>query len=138
MGIKKGNIVSENNKKKQESLKKKLKEVIKDNVIKKKNILVSIILLIIDIVLIIYVAKDNVSHYVNVNGRDIFIGKTKNLLLGRNYITLVVSVFIYLYGLLINKVMLGNKISIKKLVLIFIGILIFNMIVFYIFTNRVY
>ena len=136
MGIKKGNVVSKNNNK--NKLMKKRKEKLKENIIKNKNILVLIVLLIIDIVLIIYVAKENVSHYVNVNGKDIFIGKTKNLLLGRNYITVVVSVFIYLYGLLINKVMLGNKINIKKLVLIFIGILILNMIVFCIFTNRIY
>ena len=135
---KKGKSV-ENKKRK---VKTKVKETnflrVKRFVIKNKNILVGIGLAIVDIVLIIYVARNNVANYVNVNGEDIFIGETKNLLLGRNYITLVISAFIYLYGLLINKVLLKNKISKKNLILLFIGILLFNMIMFCIFTNRVY
>ena len=135
---KKGKSV-ENKKRK---VKTKVKETnflrVKRFVIKNKNILVGIGLAIVDIVLIIYVARNNVANYVNVNGEDIFIGETKNLLLGRNYITLVISAFIYLYGLLINKVLLKNKISKKNLILSFFCILLFNMIMFCIFTNRVY
>lgn len=112
----------------------KLKRKILDN----KNKLILLILLIIDVGLIIYVASDNAVNYVNVNGEEIFVGQTKNVLFGRNYVTLVISAFIYLYGLLLNKMILQKKISKKLLLFILIGILLFNMILFCIFTNKVY
>ena len=121
-------------KKKKDSKENKVKKLIRKN----KNIIIGLCLLIMDIILIIYVASSNAVNYVNVNGEEIFVGKTRNLLLGRNYITLVVSAFIFLYGLLINKVIVRKKINIKKMILIFGGILLFNMILFCIFTNRVY
>ena len=126
-------IVTKSKKKKDKN-----ENTIKNFIIKNKNIIIGICLLIMDILLIIYVANSNAVNYVNVNGEEIFVGKTRNLLFGRNYITLVVSAFIFLYGLLINKVVVRKKISIKQMLFILVGVLIFNMILFCIFTNRVY
>lgn len=118
--------------------KKKKKFNLRDYIVRHKGKIIGLVLGIIDIILIIYVALDNVANYAVVNGEKVFIGKTRNLLLGRNYITLVVSLFIYLYGLLLNKFLIKKKISIRRMVLIFGLILIFNMIMFYLFTRKVY
>lgn len=117
---------------------KKKKFEKKDFILKNKGKLISLFLFLFDVFLIIYVARGNIANYAVVNGEEVFVGKTKNLLLGRNYITIVVSLFIYLYGLVINKFVMKKKISIKKLILIFGLILLFNMIMFYLFTKKVY
>lgn len=111
-----------------------IKKLINNN----KNKLVLLILGLLDIILIIWCARDNVANYVMLDGEDIFVGETKNLLLGRNYITLVITVFIYVYSLLINKVLLKNKIKFKYWVILFVIILVINMLLFYLFTNKVY
>ena len=116
--------------------KKKFK--VKYFIIKNKVKLISLILFLFDVFLIMYVGRKNVANYASVNGEEIFIGKTRNLLFGRNYVTIVVSLFIYIYGLIINKFIIKKKFSIKKLILIFGLILIFNMIMFYLFTRKVY
>lgn len=111
-----------------------IKELVKNN----KNKLVLLILGLLDIILIIWCARDNVANYVMLDGEDIFVGETKNLLFGRNYITLVITVFIYVYGFFINKVLLKNKIKFKYWVILFVIILVINMLLFYLFTNKVY
>lgn len=106
--------------------------------VKNRDKIFYFVLGIIDIILIIYVARSNIANYAIVNGEEVFIGSSKNLIMGRNYITLVISLFIYLYGLIVNKFLLKKKISNKWLILILILILIFNMIMFYLFTKKVY
>ena len=127
--------VKKKKKKKQDVVKSfDIKELIKNN----KNKLVLLIVGLLDIILIIWCARGNVANYVMLDGEDIFVGETKNLLLGRNYITLVVTIFIYFYGLLINKILLKNKIRFKYWVILFIIVLVVNMLLFYLFTNKVY
>ena len=127
--------VKKKKKKKQDVVKSfDIKELIKNN----KNKLVLLILGLLDIILIIWCARGNVANYVMLDGEDIFVGETKNLLLGRNYITLVITIFIYVYGLLINKILLKNKIRFKYWVILFIIALVVNMLLFYLFTNKVY
>ena len=55
-----------------------------------------------------------------------------------NYITLIITGFIYIYGLAINKILLKNNIKIRYMILLLIGILVINMLLFYLFTNKVY
>ena len=105
---------------------------------KNKNILLVSILGIIDIILIICFAKDNFANYAEVDGNVIFVGKIKNLLFGRNYIGLFVTFFIYIYGLVVSKVLCKNNLKIKSSILWFVLIFVVNMILFYIFTNKVY
>ena len=106
--------------------------------IKNKNKLVIGMLILLDFFLIVFMARKNTINYVVIDGKDIFIGETKNLVLGRNYITLVITLFIYFYGVAINKILLRNKIRFIYMILIFLGILILNMLMFYLFTNKVY
>lgn len=117
---------------------KKKKFKVKHFIIKNKVKLISLVLFLFDVFLIMYVGRKNVANYALVNGEEMFVGKTRNLLFGRNYITIVVSLFIYIYGLIINKFIIKHKFSVKKLILIFGLILAFNMIMFYLFTKKVY
>ena len=53
---------------------------------------------------------DNIgNNLIKVDGKVIFVGKTKNLLFGRNYVGLIVTCFIYFYGILTSKVLCKNK-----------------------------
>ena len=111
---------------------------IKAFIIKNKNKLMVSILFVIDLVLIIYFAKENYANYAKVKDELIFVGDTKNLLFGRNYIGLIVTLFIYFYGIIVSKFLCRNKLNIKWLVGCFIVILLFNMLMFYLFTNKIY
>ena len=105
---------------------------------KKKSLLFVVGLIIIDILLIIWSANDNYCNYVRTDDGVHLVGDTKNLLFGRNYIGLIITLFVYIYGLLVNKVMIKEKVSIKLLVVIFIMLFLFNMLLFYLFVNKVY
>ncbi len=91
-----------------------------------------------DIVLVIYCARYNKAHYVKILEEDIFVGKTKNLIFGRNYINLIITVFFYVYSLLIYRFFLKKKFCkvfvIGSLLLIFIV----NIILFVCFSVKVY
>ena len=113
-------------------------ENVKSFIIKNKNILMVSILFVIDLVLIIWFAKENYANYAKVKDELIFVGDTKNLLFGRNYIGLIVTLFIYFYGIIVSKFLCRNKLNIKWLVGCFIVILLFNMLMFYLFTNKIY
>ena len=117
---------------------KKSKKTKKTSNINSKNLIINTIIIVLNLVLIIYVAKQNTANYANVNGEKVFVGNTKNLLFGRNYITLIITIFTNIYYLVMNKLILKNKFNKKQLILIFIGILLFNMLTFYIFTKKVY
>ena len=104
----------------------------------KKLNLIYLILLILDIGLIIWCAKDNYANYANVDGKSYFIGKTRHLLFGRNYVGLIITGFIYFYSILINKFIMKKKSTIKMLIVVLLGLLVFNMLLFYIFTNKIY
>ena len=83
-----------------------------------KKLIINMIVFILNTVLIIYVAKQNIANYANVNGEEVFVGSTKNLLLGRNYITIVITVFTNIYYYFLNKFILKNKFTKKQLILI--------------------
>lgn len=103
-----------------------------------KNNLIYLCLSFIDALLIIYFARKNAVNYVQIAGEEIFISKTRYLLLGRNYINLIVTFFFFGYTLVLQRFFFKRKITVKY----FIGILLFyfilNVILFYIFTKRIY
>lgn len=103
----------------------------------KTNITYSILLLL-DVVLIIYLARQNIVNYVVVSDVEIFVSKTRYLLWGRNYINVIVIAFFYIYTLLINKFILHKKSTKKFLILLFIVLVLLNVLLFIIFTKRVY
>lgn len=128
-----------NNKKNSEKkTKKKLKEKIK-NKITRKNLFYFIIA-VIDISFIIYCARHNYANYVmdRIEGDYYYVGDSKDLLFGKNYITLIFSSFIYIYILLSNRVFFQKKNSKKNMIKLFIIIFLINIIIFCIFTKRIY
>lgn len=127
-----------NTKKKNNNKNNKKNNKVKEFINKNKNILLVSILGVIDIILIICFANDNFANYAEIDGDVIFVGKTRNLLFGRNYIGLIVTFFIYIYGLVVSKFLCKNKFKIKNSVLWFLLIFVVNMILFYVFTNKIY
>jgi hypothetical protein len=96
------------------------------------------ILFLLDIFLVIYLARKNVVNYVVVRDEEFFVSKTRYLLWGRNYVNVIVIGFFYGYFCLVNKFFLKRENSKKFLALIFISIVIINVLLFVLFTKRVY
>lgn len=105
--------------------------------ITKQNI-IYLIIVISDIFLIIYSARRNMINYVKIENKKMYLGAKTNLIFGRNYISLVTTLVVYIYTLLINKVYFKKKINIKSYIIFLILLLLSNCLIFYIFTNRVY
>ena len=111
------------------------------NILENKNIqkIIYIILLIIDITIVTYCARHNYINYVSLNETGtIIIGNTKNLLFGRNYITIIITLFFFIYTLLCNKLLFNKKTTKKNMLITIIFLLILNIILFYIFTKRIH
>ena len=96
------------------------------------------VLLLIDISIIIYSARHNYANYVTINRKKVFIGKTKNILFGRNYIVLITTLFIYVYTLLSNKILLHKENKKEYIIKYGLLLLLLNITLFYIFTKRIY
>ena len=132
--------------KKKES-KKYTKKKIHLERIKKSNIFSSIftkvnityfLIGLFDIICVVVCARFNRVQYVKLLGDDIFIGSTKYLVFGRNYVNVVITLFFYLYFLLINKFFFKRKINIKFLVCLFLILFIINILLFSCFSIKVY
>ena len=105
--------------------------------ITKQNI-IYLIIAISDIFLIIYSARRNMINYVKIENKKMYLGAKTNLIFGRNYISLVTTLVVYIYTLLINKVYFKKKTNIKNYIIFLILLLLLNCLIFYIFTNIVY
>lgn len=123
---------------------KKEKTKLKDNSFArvKKNLtkvnITYFILAVVDIILVIYTARGNIVNYVVILDEEIFMSKTSYLLFGRNYVNLVIISFFYVYTLLVTKFYLKKEITKKFLGILFLIIFIINILLFYIFTKKVY
>lgn len=103
----------------------------------KKNILY-VLFFLVDIGLIIYSARKNFVNIVVINDVEKMIGDTKLLFFGRNYITVVITLFFYLYILAFEKIYFKRKLKMSHVILFFLGLCLINLILFYCFTVRVY
>lgn len=97
-----------------------------------------ITILLLDIILTIYLARQNMVNYAVVLDEEIFISKTRYLLLGRNYINLITTSFFYIYLCIINKFYLHNKNTKKFLLYSLLILTITNITLFIIFTKKIY
>lgn len=97
-----------------------------------------ITILLLDIILTIYLARQNMVNYAVVLDEEIFISKTRYLLLGRNYINLITTSFFYIYLCIINKFYLHNKNTKKFLLYSLLILTITNITLFTIFTKKIY
>ena len=103
-----------------------------------KKCFIYFLLLLFDVILVIYSAKNNVVNYVTIAGEDIFVSKTRYLLVGRNYITLIIITFFYGYICLMKRFFLHEKLTKRYLTLLFVILVILNFSLFFIFTERIY
>lgn len=104
----------------------------------KENI-IYLLVIIVNIAIIIYAARNNFINYVTLeNQKPIYLGAKHNLFLGRNYITLVTTIIVYIYLIILKKFYFKHKINIKYLILMLFFIFILNSILFYLFTKKVY
>ena len=91
-----------------------------------------------DVLMVIYCACQNKVQYVKMFGKDIFVGKSKDMFFGKNYINIIIIIFFSIYLLAIRKGLFHKKFTKKSLVITFCGFFLINLILFYIFTKRVY
>lgn len=105
----------------------------------KKTIIIYLALLIVDIIMIIYAARHNFVNYATIPGMSkILVGNNKKLFFGRNYINIIITIFFSIYTLLCNKYILKIKNTKKLTISLIIFYLILNIILFYLFTKRIY
>ena len=107
-------------------------------IIVNKTSIIYFLLGLCDVVLVIYCARYNKAHYVKLLDEDIFIGKTKNLIFGRNYINLIISLFFYVYSLLIYRLFLKKRFNKMYVIGSLLLIFIVNIILFVCFSVKVY
>lgn len=127
--------------KKRENVKntsKDSKVVVKNKDIINKTSVTYLLLFIFDIVLTIYMARRNVINYVLILDKKVRVSSLVYLLLGRNYINIAIMFFMYSYTCLINKYFLNRKNSIKFLSLLLIIVVALNLLLFFVFSNKVY
>ena len=105
---------------------------------KKKVLMTYFFILLFDVILVIFCANKNKVNYAKFFDEDILMGKNHVLIWGRNYINAVITLFFYLYVLLMNRFFLHVKNSWFRIVIIFLFLLILNIILFFIFTKKVY
>ena len=121
--------------KKKKVVKKKDEDV--NKIFNKVNITYLVILLC-DIALVIYCARFNKINYARVLDKEIFVGKTSNYIFGRNYINIIITVFVYFYVVIMNKFFLGRKNTKRFMIASFLLIAFINLLLFIIFSKRVY
>ena len=135
------------NKKGQTTLLKEENEKVKKSVKIEKNTLKKWLtktsityfgLFILDVIVVIYLARMNIVNYVKILDEEIFVSKTSYLLLGRNYINLFFSAFFYSYICLVNKFFLHKKNTKNFLFRLLVILLVLNIVLFFLFTKRVY
>ena len=116
---------------------KKKYKLFLSKILTKENI-ANFLIILFDIILVIYCAFKNKVNYVNIFNQKFFVGETKYLLFGRNYINLIIIGFFFGYFLLMNKFFLKKKITKKFMILSFICLVVINLVLFYIFSKRIY
>lgn len=95
-------------------------------------------LILFDVLLTIYIARQNIINYVVIVDKKVMMSKLSYLLLGRNYVNVVLMLFFYGYTCLVNKFFLKRKNSIKFLILLLVVVVCINLLLFYLFSNKVY
>lgn len=129
------------------------KEKTKKNIVKEKQVISKeegfkkyltktnityFILLILDIFVVIYSARQNIVNYIIVLDEEIFVSKVRYLLWGRNYINIFIIAFFYIYTCIVNRYFLQRKNTKKFLFWLFIVLVVLNVLLFALFTRKVY
>lgn len=103
-----------------------------------KTAIVYSLLFICDVFLVIYCAKRNKVHYVEILNKSVFIGKTRDMIFGRNYINLIITFFFFGYFLIMNRFFLHRKNTKIFVISSFFLFVVVNFLLFYLFTEKIY
>ena len=93
---------------------------------------------ICDIFLVLFCAFKNKVQYTVIFDESFLVGKTRDMIFGKNYINLIITFFFYVYLLLMNRFFLKRRNTKKFLVGSFFAFIIANFVLFYLCTKRVY
>ena len=104
----------------------------------KRNILIYMFLVIVDVVMVVFMSRNNVVHLVRLNGKQIILGSTKYLLFGRNYVNLVIISFFSIYTIILQRFLFKKRIIWNYVIFTVLFYFLLNIILFYCFTKRVY
>lgn len=104
----------------------------------KNKYYIYVILVIVNILFTIYMASKNNINYVNLIGEDILMSKNTYLYFGRNYINLIIIGFFSLYTVVMRKFLIKKKINLKIILFTILFYFILDVILFCLFTNKVY
>lgn len=105
--------------------------------LKNKNYLY-VIVVVINILFTIFMARQNKINYVNITGRNVMLGENNYLYFGRNYINLVIIGFFSIYTMLLRRFLIKKKLTWKFVILTLIFYFILDIILFCIFTKRIF
>ncbi len=105
---------------------------------RKKRILVHFALIVIDVILVWYMARRNMVHLVQLNGKDVLLGNTRFLLFGRNYVNLIIIAFFSIYTIFLQRFFFKRKLIWKFILGVILFYFVLNIVLFSIFTVRIY
>ena len=78
------------------------------------------------------------AFYIINKKETFFVGDVKDLLFGKNYISLIVTIFFFTYTLLLNKFLFHKKNTKLGILKLFLLIFLINTTLFFLFTERIY
>lgn len=107
-------------------------------VLLKNKYYIYVILVIVNVLFTIYMGGKNYVNYVNLTGSDVLITKNTYLYFGRNYINLIIIGFFSLYTVIVRKFIMKKSFTWKSVFFIVLFYFILDIILFYIFTVKVY
>ena len=103
-----------------------------------RNDIISLFMLLCDVAVVIFCALKNKVQYVNIMDRDILIGETRDMLLGKNYVVIIITLFFFVYYLWMNRLIFKKSINLKRMALVLMLLFFINCMFFYVFTVRIY
>lgn len=103
-----------------------------------KNFITFFLIILCDVFLVIYCARYNKANYVKILNENIFVGNTSNLVFGRNYVNVIITLFFYFYIVIMNRYFLKRKNTRRFMISSLLFLVILNILLFFIFTVRVY
>ena len=91
-----------------------------------------------DVICVVGCARYNKAQYFKLLGNDYFVGTTKYLVFGRNYVNVIITLFFYIYFLLIRKFILKRKNEKMIVIGVFLILFVINIILFSCFSAKIY
>ena len=103
-----------------------------------KENFIYLFIVLINIVFTIYIAQKTSIHYAKVLGNNILVTNNLYMFFGRKYVNLLIIGFFSLYTILIRKFILKRKNKLSTFFFILLFYFLLDILLFYIFTKRIF